>query len=54
MPLYEFHCNDCQKDFSLPLSVKDYERGDFACPHCKSRSVEQTLAGVGVITSKKS
>jgi putative FmdB family regulatory protein len=54
MPLYDFHCNDCGKDFELPLSVKDYERKDFACPGCRSKNLERMVAGVGVITAKKS
>jgi len=54
MPLYEFHCPHCQKDFTQALTVHDYEEKSYACPECKSKDVERVFANVGVITSKKS
>jgi putative FmdB family regulatory protein len=54
MPLYDFHCAKCQKDFTLALPVQDYDRKSFACPECKSKDVERVFENVGVVTSKKS
>jgi putative FmdB family regulatory protein len=54
MPLYEFHCNACDKEFTLVVSVHDYEKKDFSCPSCSSKDVERVIEAVGVITSKKS
>lgn len=54
MPVYEFLCRNCDKEFTLALRVEDYERGGFTCPHCQSREVEQAVTSVSVITSKKS
>ena len=54
MPVYEFACLDCGHEFTLALSVREYERKGIACPHCKSKSVERLVTACGVITSKKS
>ena len=54
MPQYEFFCKDCQKNFSLILSLSEYERGGFECPECHGRNVEQKLAAFFAVTSKKS
>ena len=54
MPQYEFFCKDCQKLFSLMLSFSEYERGNFECPTCHGKQVEQRLAPFFAVTSKKS
>lgn len=54
MPVYDFLCTKCGKEFTLVLSVQGYEQRNVACPHCKSKEVERTLTAVQVITSKKS
>lgn len=54
MPLYEYTCNDCHKDFSRVMTLREYERGDVACPDCKSKNVEQKPATFYAVTSKKS
>jgi putative FmdB family regulatory protein len=54
MPLYEFLCRKCNKEFTLVMRLEKYEHHDVACPHCKSKEVEQAVTGVSVITSKKS
>ena len=54
MPLYGFRCTRCQKDFTLALTVHDYEKKLYACPKCRSKNVERVFENVGVITSKKS
>ena len=37
MPLYEYICQDCKKEFSRVLTLAEYERGEVECPHCKSK-----------------
>jgi putative FmdB family regulatory protein len=54
MPLYEYTCKDCGKEFSLALTLKEYERGQVECPHCKGKNVEQKPAAFFAVTSKKS
>lgn len=54
MPVYDFLCNNCGKEFSLTLRVAEYEKHDVACPNCKSRAIEQAVTSFEVVTSKKS
>lgn len=34
MPVYEFRCNDCGKEFQIVESVKEYETRTVKCPKC--------------------
>ena len=54
MPIYEFQCQKCGKEFSLVLPVKEYEQKGFACPACQTKEVEQLVTATNVITSRKS
>jgi putative FmdB family regulatory protein len=54
MPVYEFRCLQCKKKFTLPLTVSDFEKRKYACPHCKSKKLEELFTSVNVVTSKKS
>ena len=54
MPIYEFQCQKCGKEFNLVLSVKQYEQKGFTCPACQAKEVEQLVTSTNVITSRKS
>lgn len=54
MPVYEYMCLDCGKEFTVVLSVRDHEHGHAACPHCHSDQVEQQPSVCEVVTSRKS
>ncbi len=54
MPQYQFSCNKCKKTFSLIMTLAEYDKGNVACPKCKSKKVEQKLASFFAVTSKKS
>lgn len=54
MPSYEFECQECAKEFTLILSVHEYEGDAFECPHCHSRGVERLITSAQVVTSRKS
>jgi putative FmdB family regulatory protein len=55
MPRYEYQCNECQKTFEIQLSLTQHDKaGAAVCPSCGSSNVKQLIAGVTVITSKKS
>ncbi len=54
MPQYEFFCHSCHKEFELILTMREYDRGGFKCPHCGSKDVEQRVAAFFAVTSKKS
>lgn len=55
MPQYEYHCHDCEKTFSVFMTVQEHqETPSPVCPHCGGKNVKQTFTGVSVMTSKKS
>ncbi len=54
MPQYEFFCKDCQNTFFKILTFAEYDKGNFECPQCHSKNVEQRLAAFYAVTSKKS
>jgi putative FmdB family regulatory protein len=54
VPIYEFQCLKCGKEFEVALSVKQYEQKEFACPACRAKEVELLITATNVITSRKS
>jgi putative FmdB family regulatory protein len=43
MPLYEFNCSKCEKDFELLVRSSNWE-GTAACPHCGSKKLTKKLS----------
>jgi len=54
MPVYEYHCNSCGRDFDHVESMQEHERKHPACPSCGSENVEQRFSAFFAKTSKKS
>jgi len=54
MPNYEFQCQNCNKKYSVSLSVKEREERKFKCPKCGSRKSQPVFGGFYAKTSKKS
>lgn len=55
MPAYEYICNDCKKEFTVFLSVKEFEsKPKVTCPKCQSDNVIKKLTPFYAKTSKKS
>jgi putative FmdB family regulatory protein len=55
MPAYEYTCKDCNKEFIVFLSIKEFEaKPEIKCPHCGSDNVQKKLTGFFTKTSKKS
>ena len=53
MPTYDFHCEDCNKSFSVVLSVKEHDARKVKCPKCGSRRVRQLVSSFYAVTSRK-
>ena len=53
MPVYDYLCQDCHKEFELVLTLTEHEE-DVKCPHCGSKHVEQESTAFFAITGKKS
>ncbi len=55
MPAYEYECKDCKKEFTVFLSLKEYEEHPkIKCPECESDNVDKLITGFFAKTSKKS
>ena len=54
MPVYEYVCKDCHKEFEQVLTLTEHDAEKIVCPKCGSKNVEQEAAGFFAVTSKKS
>ncbi len=56
MPAYDFYCSDCDKSFTLVVTVTEYEKRKHPkCPSCdSSRHVQRKPSRFFAVTSKKS
>ncbi len=48
MPLYDYICNNCNKDFELALPLSDYNK-EQTCPDCKGTARKIIVIGHGGI-----
>ena len=37
MPVYDYLCNNCQKEFEKVLSLNQHDHDEIRCPHCGKR-----------------
>ncbi|GAB4388138.1 MAG: hypothetical protein Kow0025_05580 [Thermodesulfovibrionales bacterium] len=54
MPAYEYAFEECGKDFTACLSVKDYGKVPVKRAHCGSEKVRRKISGLFAQTSRKS
>jgi putative FmdB family regulatory protein len=54
MPVYDYLCNDCHKEFEKVLTLNEHEKDQITCPHCGSKNVEQEAKAFFAVTSRKS
>ncbi len=54
MPLYEYLCRKCKREFSVAQHLDEYGKKAVRCPHCKGDQVERVIHHMEVVTSKKS
>ena len=54
MPIYEFKCIDCGRDFTVIMRISEHGQIEVKCEHCKSKNVHQKFTSFYVKTSKKS
>ena len=47
MPIYDFQCNDCKKEFEVRVSIKEVD--SIKCPFCQSKNLNKLIStGVGL------
>jgi putative FmdB family regulatory protein len=51
MPIYEFCCEHCQKNFEL-LATQSADLVSPVCPHCQSPEITRVLSRVNLGSSK--
>jgi putative FmdB family regulatory protein len=55
MPIYEYHCSDCQRRVSLLWrSYSDAEAREAACPRCGGKNLRRVVSRVAVLRSEES
>jgi putative FmdB family regulatory protein len=54
MPTYMYRCGQCGEEFSLIMSIREYDEAKVVCPKCSSAEVKQQLAEFIARTSRKS
>ena len=54
MPVYEYHCDKCDHEVTLMLSISEHEEGSIRCPTCGGKALRPLLSAFVSQTSKKS
>jgi putative FmdB family regulatory protein len=54
MPIYEFVCQKCRKEFEIRQSMSGFDASGVVCPDCGSREVERRWSSIYAVTGKKS
>jgi putative FmdB family regulatory protein len=54
MPLYEYRCDRCAKEVTVPMSIGEHEKGVPACPECGGRQMTPLVGAFFSKTSRKS
>jgi putative FmdB family regulatory protein len=54
MPVYDYKCSKCGKQFTVTLTISEHDANKARCPKCDSKQVVQQITGFSVKTSKKS
>lgn len=54
MPIYEYRCEKCAKNFSVTIHISEHDKGGMTCPECKGTAVVQQYTPFYAKTSKKS
>ena len=44
MPVYEYKCEKCDRDFSLEMKISEYTKKKITCPKCKSTKVKRLIS----------
>jgi putative FmdB family regulatory protein len=49
MPIYEYHCDDCGKEFEKLVRFSDPVVNSPDCPNCQSTNTHKRISSVAVI-----
>jgi putative FmdB family regulatory protein len=54
MPLYEYFCENCKKEISIPMTISQHDKGEAECPQCHGRQLKPLVGTFFTQTSRKS
>jgi putative FmdB family regulatory protein len=55
MPLYEYFCEKCRKEVTIPMSISEHEKGSgVKCPDCGGSKLTSLVGAFFSKTSRKS
>ena len=54
MPLYEYRCEKCQREVTIPMTIAEHDRGGAQCPQCSGTQLTPLVSTVFAQTSRKS
>jgi putative FmdB family regulatory protein len=54
MPLYEYFCEKCQKEVTIPMTISQHDKGGATCPACGGSTLRPLVGTVFTQTSRKS
>jgi len=54
MPLYEYYCEKCKGEVTVPMSMTEHDKGGAACPRCGSKGMKPLVGSFFSKTSRKS
>ena len=53
MPIYEYHCDKCDREITLTLMISQHEKGKIECPKCGSKALRPLLSAFMSQTSEE-
>jgi len=54
MPLYEYYCETCKKEFTVTMSISEHDKGTATCPTCGGKQLQPLVGTFFAKTSRKS
>lgn len=54
MPLYEYFCEKCRKEVTVPMSISEHDKATPPCPECGGREMKPLVGAFFSKTSRKS
>jgi len=54
MPWYEYFCETCQREVTVPMTISRHEQGGVLCPQCQGSNLRPLVGSFFAQTSRKS
>jgi putative FmdB family regulatory protein len=54
MPVYEYYCDNCRRELTVTLPIREHDKGVPACPQCGSRGLQPLVSTFFSQTARKS